>query len=119
VILLICGSREWTNKTIIAAPLANLMYLGIRPTVIHGNCRGADKIADKVAKKLGLPVFACDAQWETYGRAAGPVRNRWMADMEPDLVWAFHKNLMRSTGTRNMIYCAKSRDIPFKVWTGK
>lgn len=119
MILLICGSREWAEYLPILDALEQLISLGIRPTIIHGNCRGADKLAATAGKSLGLPVFACDAQWEFYGRSAGPVRNKWMADMEPDLVWAFHADMSHSTGTKNMIKHAQAQNIPFKIWTGK
>lgn len=116
MILLICGDREWNNIAPIQDRLELLIELGIKPVVIHGNCRGADKLADKAAKRLGLPVFACDANWEVYDKAAGPIRNGWMADMKPDLVWAFYVNIAQSKGTKNMVNQAKARQIPTVVF---
>ena len=44
------------------------------------------------------------AQWSKYGRAAGPLRNTQMlSEGNPDIVLAFHDNIKRSRGTRNMI----------------
>jgi hypothetical protein len=116
MILLICGDREWLNIGPIQDRLELLMELGIKPVVIHGNCRGADKLADKAAKRLGLPVFACDANWEVYDKAAGPIRNGWMADLKPDLGWAFHENIKESKGTKDMVNKLKALQIPVVVF---
>ena len=116
MILLICGSRDWNETVPILERLNKLEDLGIRPVVIHGNCVGADKLAGKCAAQCGLPVFACDANWMVYGKGAGPIRNGWMADMEPDLVWAFHKDIRNSKGTKDMIKQAKLRGIPTMVF---
>lgn len=51
------------------------------------------------------------ANWEAFGAAAGPVRNRWMLDLEPDLVIAFPGG----KGTKNMIEQAKKRGVPVMV----
>jgi hypothetical protein len=72
--LLICGSRYWDDESVIADILA------ITPadaTVIHGAARGADKLADDVAKEFGLTIEAYPVDW-SQGKAAGPQRNAEM-----------------------------------------
>jgi hypothetical protein len=116
MILLICGDREWKLLGPIRTRLQLLIELGIKPVVIHGDCKGADRLADTAAKELGLPVFACEANWDVYGKSAGPIRNGWMAAMNPDLVWAFHANIKESKGTKNMVQQAKAQLIPVMVF---
>jgi len=80
--------------------------------IIHGDCRGADRLAGQAAEQLGLTVRAYPAQWDSHGRAAGPIRNQQMIDEEhPDLVIAFHDDLTKSKGTRDMLQRAKRSGI--------
>jgi hypothetical protein len=73
-------------------------------TVIEGEARGADKLARVVAEELNLPVDQYPANWELYGRAAGPIRNSEMLiEGKADAVVAFHSDLPRSKGTGNMV----------------
>ena len=112
MIVLVCGSRDWTDEGLIA------QWLGELPpntTVLHGDCRGADRIAAKVAKRLGLKVRAFPADWERHGKAAGPLRNRAMLDEGPALVLAFHEDLERSKGTRDCVEEARRRGITVEV----
>ena len=76
--------------------------------MIHGDCRGADKLGAFVAERLGLEVIPYPAEWHIYKRGAGPVRNQQMIDKgKPELVLAFHENINESVGTIDMIKKAK------------
>jgi hypothetical protein len=76
--------------------------------VIHGAARGADTLAGQAAKELGLDVLEFPADWATYHKSAGPIRNRQMIAQDPDFVWAFHDDIRSSKGTKDMIRVAKS-----------
>lgn len=109
--VLVTGSRDWKNEAAIRQELEKLdPYTDI---IIHGGCRGADMMADKIAKSLGIHTARVDALWKWYPHSAGPVRNSIMLDLEPDLVLAFP--LPQSKGTRNMIQQAKVTGIPVKL----
>jgi hypothetical protein len=44
------------------------------------------------------------AEWKKYGNAAGPIRNaRMLNEGVPDVVIAFHENIHKSKGTKNMM----------------
>lgn len=43
--------------------------------VISGMARGVDKMGIQWAKEVGLPVLKFSADWNRYGKAAGPIRN--------------------------------------------
>jgi hypothetical protein len=78
--------------------------------VMHGDCRGVDKIAGDVAKRMKLIVTPYPYR-EELGRAGGPARNRDMVSKLVEhrdrggyaLVIAIHPDLERSKGTKNMI----------------
>ena len=82
-------------------------------TIIHGGASGADNLAGEAAKELGFEVEVYPADWKTYGKSAGPIRNRQMINQRPDLVWAFHDNLRDSKGTKDMVRVA--RQLGYKV----
>jgi len=79
--------------------------------VIHGGAKGANTIARGLAYSRGLQVIKVEAQWSIYGRAAGPIRNKAMLDLNPDLIIYFHNDLMGSKGTRNMVEMATQAGI--------
>ena len=109
--VLICGDRNWLKWEPIRAWLCKLQDWGY-DTVVEGEARGADTLAREEAEQLGFTVLKFPANWNQYGRAAGPIRNREMLDQHPDLVLAFHGNISASKGTRDTVEEAKRRGIP-------
>jgi hypothetical protein len=111
--ILVCGDRNWTNDSLVySALIAHAATI-----VIHGNARGADKLADLQARKLHLEVRAYPANWATEGRAAGILRNKRQYDLEkPDKVLAFHNHLERSKGTKHMIEYAQQDMCPVYLY---
>lgn len=56
----------------------------------HGGAPGADSLAGAWAEARGLEVEVYEADWEAYGRSAGPRRNADMLRLfQPTLVVAF------------------------------
>lgn len=103
--VLVCGSRVWTNRSIIREWLAKLPPGSI---VVHGAAPGADTLAGEEATTLGFEVRRYPADWTKHGNAAGPIRNQQMLDAEaPDVVFAFTNILARPndrpTGTGDMV----------------
>jgi hypothetical protein len=64
---------------------------------------------------MGLPVESFPADWEQYGRAAGPIRNQQMLEAKPDRVFAFHEDLEHSKGTGDMVRRARKAGVPVEV----
>lgn len=112
--VLVCGSRDWTDSSRIFDALKTIRFLNGPFTVIHGGAKGADRIAGFCARKLGLDVQEYPANWSTYGKKAGYLRNREMAEQNPVLVLAFQKN--NSTGTQMMVDIAQERGIDVLVF---
>lgn len=119
--ILVTGDRDWTDRECIQYCLAVAAELAApeQITLIHGKARGADTIAGEIGAGLDFNVVAVPADWEQYGRAAGPIRNREMLAMEPDLVIAFHDDLENSKGTRNCVEQAEKLGIPVSRITTK
>lgn len=48
--------------------------------VIQGGAKGADDIAAQWCMERGVECQTYNADWATYGRAAGPIRNKQMLE---------------------------------------
>lgn len=120
--VLICGSRGWKDpapiEMIILGYLTMAEESGDVLTVIHGDAPGADKLAARIAKRWGARVIPEPADWDRYGKAAGPIRNRKMLELHnPDVVYAF-RSTGKSNGTDNMVEQARDARKPTYVITG-
>ncbi|HXH87246.1 MAG TPA: SLOG family protein [Gaiellaceae bacterium] len=112
--VLVCGSRRFADPFRVSLAIdARMRALPKRAAVIHGAAQGADRIAAEAAHRCGHTVKSFPADWKTYGKRAGFVRNREMLDQHPDLVIAFWDG--QSRGTAHTINTAKARGIPVEV----
>lgn len=108
VYVLVCGSRRWQSYSAVMAALVQLAGLIGEFTVVEGGAVGADQFASRAARELCLPTpITVPAEWDRYGRAAGPIRNIKMLNMEPAYVLAFWMN--GSRGTQHTITNAVDR----------
>ena len=114
--ILFCGDRNWSHyKTIVD------VMLELHPSlVIEGEAKGADSMAADAGEYYQIPVLRFPADWNKYGRAAGPIRNSQMLNEgKPDLVVAFHDDISTSKGTRNMVEQSKKQGIQVYVYNSK
>ena len=111
MLVLICGSRDWTDHIHIHKRIEQLNPR--TDTIIHGACRGADLIAANYANCLDFQVKAFPADWGRWGRSAGFKRNAEMIAQKPDLVIAFQVD--GSRGTQHTIDLARAAGIQVEV----
>jgi ABC-type Fe3+-hydroxamate transport system substrate-binding protein len=110
--VLVCGSRDYTDLATMRDVLASLPAVA---QLIHGGAQGADTLAESIARERGWSFVTYPADWQTYGRAAGPIRNNQMLrDGAPDLVIAF-RSRPDSRGTNDMIQQARKAGVPVVV----
>jgi hypothetical protein len=110
--VLIGGSRDWTDQAMIRKWIEGLPPMS---TVIHGDYRGADRIAGAIAFELGHHEVKVPANWPYYDKPAGPLRNTAMLDLGPDQVWIFHPNIEKAKGSRDLREQARARGIRVTV----
>ena len=72
--VLVCGDRCWADP----APILRELRRHRATVVIHGGARGADTLAGEAAQTMKVPVEVFPAQWNLYGKSAGPIRNKQM-----------------------------------------
>ena len=67
---------------------------------VSGACRGADKLGERYAEENEFNIERYSAQWSKYGKSAGVIRNREMAEVS-DYIICFWDG--KSRGTKLMI----------------
>jgi len=122
--ILVTGSREFTDFTVIQRALSveRALANGERMIVIHGAAKGADSIAGELARlAYNCSEVSVPADWANDPKSgplgAGPVRNRVMLALGPDVVLAFYKDGAKNIGTRGMVAEARKAGIEVKEWT--
>lgn len=119
--ILVCGSRDYDDKRRIYAVLdkylGKLKQMGRPMMIISGGAAGADTIAMKWAMSRKVDHIILYARWDEEKKAAGPIRNGRMADLNPHQVTAFSKDFSRSRGTANMLKQAEKRGIKTKRYS--
>lgn len=121
--LLVTGDREWRNPVRIRECLASVIMSFDEDewhvTLVEGEARGADTEA-RIVWQLFYPTWEYDpfpADWNAYGPAAGPIRNKEMLESGVDYVIGFHNDIVNSKGTKDMLkQCAKA-GIPGRLFT--
>lgn len=109
--VIICGGRDYFFSDEDRATLNTLHAVWHFSLVLSGGAPGADACGESWAMKVGVPIQRFQADWITYGRAAGPRRNKAMVDYcateSQGLVVAFPGG----HGTRNCLWLAKQANL--------
>lgn len=116
--IIIAGSRGVTERDVRQA-IECCSWANFATAVVSGTAKGADTFGENWARSEGIEIHPCPANWEQYGRKAGPLRNLEMAAYADGLiaVWDGH-----SRGTQSMIDAAEQhglRMFVFRTDTGQ
>ena len=110
--VIIAGGRDFNDYQLLKDKVNYYMSNASDVTVICGEANGADSLGKRLAKENGWSVKSFHAKWDLYGKSAGYIRNKEMAD-NTDVLIAFWDG--KSKGTANMIEIAKKKGIPIRV----
>jgi len=80
--------------------------------IISGGCSGIDEFAEIYAGQRGVEMQIFQADWEKYGRSAGPKRNKLIVENSSHMI-AFPSSASR--GTWDSIRKAKDRGVPVEI----
>jgi hypothetical protein len=106
--VLVCGGRDFDDAALLDRAMCELDNAICITSVIHGGAKGADTLAGEWAKKHKIAVRAYPADWDKYGRRAGPLRNEQMlAEGKPDFVLA----MPGGRGTAHMVSIAEAAGV--------
>jgi hypothetical protein len=76
--------------------------------VVSGGCYGVDTIGEEWARENNIPVKVFPADWNKYGKSAGPRRNEQMANYADALILIWDGD---SRGSRSMLNLAYERNL--------
>lgn len=77
--------------------------------IVHGNCvNSPDMIGDLWARVHDVPIKKFPANWNEYGKSAGLIRNKEMAQYADALIAVWNG---KSKGTKHMIDYAKQNGL--------
>ena len=113
--VVIAGCRNYNNYDEAKCYIDFCLY-NIRKendiVILSGCASGADAIGERYAEENGYRLEKYPADWEKYGKSAGPRRNRQMAEICDYVICFWDGN---SSGTKSMISCAIKCNKPLRI----
>jgi len=109
---IIAGGREFDDYELMTISLSDLPWTITE--VVSGTARGADQFGELFAMDHDIPITRFPADWDKYGKSAGPLRNEEMAEYADACVCFWNGSTHRS-GTYHMINFAKERKLLLEV----
>jgi hypothetical protein len=107
--VIVAGGRYFGDYGLVEKHLASLPAGSV---IVSGGATGADSLGERFANENGFDIVRFPAEWDKYGKRAGYLRNKQMAEYGTCLL-AFWDG--KSRGTKMMISLAKEQGIPVKV----
>lgn len=92
--VIVTGGRNYKNKQFLFEKLDELNA----NFIIEGGANGADALAREYVTEKRLQGKTYYADWDTYGRSAGPIRNKEMLESNKDAIVVVFPG---GAGTRN------------------
>lgn len=117
--VIIAGSRYYCNYNKLVAKCDSILANKLNDpecevVIVCGDARGADALGERYAWRHHLKVVHFPADWEMYGKAAGPIRNEKMARFADALI-AFPLFGVANRGTLDMIRRAQQHHLQVRV----
>lgn len=120
--VVVFGTRYFDQPVLMNEKLDNYLFLLNDPIIVSGGSKtwdpgdgkwvGADYYAEQYATRRMLLLQIYHADWKKHKKAAGPIRNREMAEVA-DFGVAFWDG--ESRGTKNMIEEMRKLGKPVKI----
>lgn len=80
--------------------------------IVSGTAKGADSLGEKFANNMGYKIKTFPPAWEEFGKAAGYIRNKEMAEYADALIVFWDGE---SKGTKHMIDLATKKNLKIKI----
>lgn len=112
--IILAGGRDFNNWGLFKMKVsAYILLLDSEDTeIVSGDATGADALAENYAAEYHYSFKKFRADWDRFGKSAGPIRNREMAAYSTHLIDFWDG---KSPGSRNMIEEAKAAGLKVRV----
>lgn len=114
--LIIAGGRDFNDYPLLQLETRKfLVEHNFNPKeliIVSGNAKGADMLGERFAHqyKFNLQIFPAD--WNQFGKSAGPIRNEEMAKFGTHLLLFWDG---QSRGSKNMLENAQKYELTYKI----
>jgi hypothetical protein len=105
--VIIAGNRSIRDDAMVRSAIEASGFL--ISEIVSGGSNGVDESAERIAERDGIPLVRFPADWDKYGKKAGPIRNREMADYADALIAVWDG---KSRGTLHMIETMRKAGKP-------
>lgn len=116
IVLVVAGSRSITDCETVELHLSDVISTFPQNSpvrLVSGGATGVDSCAEQFARDHRYPIEVFEADWDTHGNVAGPIRNQQMAE-EGDVLCAIWDG--ESPGTKDMIEKALNEGLDLFVF---
>jgi hypothetical protein len=114
---IIAGCRDFKDYSLLKSKVNQHRNYHKITEIVCGGAAGADTLGYEYAAEYLIPTTLFEADWNTFGRAAGPIRNRQMAEYADCLIAVWDG---KSKGTKNMIgEMNKLKKPVYIIWIGE
>lgn len=111
--VVICGSREFNDYEFLKEHCDNIL-VSKREThnivIISGAARGADALGERYAEENGFKLIRIPADWDRFGKRAGFLRNKKMADLANGCIGFIVKDV-KCSGTEMMLRISQEKNL--------
>ena len=97
---IIAGTRTFNDYELLKTKLTKFRLTHDITEIVSGGAKGADRLGERYAEEYNITIKIFPANWNKHGNAAGPIRNRQMAEYADQLIVFWDGS---SKGTNNMI----------------
>ena len=107
---IIAGTRSVEDYKLVVESITRSGYSITE--VVSGCATGVDRLGEQWARANNIPIKEMPADWNRFGKSAGPMRNKQMADYADCAIIIWDG---QSRGTRNMIENMIRRNKPYYI----
>lgn len=113
----VSGYRDFHDYEFVKRKLDEFLGPIGRPEVINvGDAKGVDSLVVQYCVERGIPFKIFVANWDSFGKGAGPKRNQKIIDESDSFIGFIHE---KSKGTLDTLRRAEKKNIPtFAIMVG-
>lgn len=111
--VIIAGSRTFNDYEKLKSYCDKVLSSQNNIEIVSGTATGADMLGERYAKEKNYSIKKFPADWDKYGKGAGYIRNKEMAEYSDALI-AFWNG--KSKGTKNMLELSRIKELPIRIF---